>query len=693
MPVVNTKSFKLLLISKRRFDNGLNYEAYFNMKSGILFFLILAWFGGINVANGQSVKHSYRFYQNFNVAQSECGPDLVPSKALGNCSATAVAGTYIDDALDCGATRKVYHTNLDWGLMYPNTTSAISETYTIQMYIKITDWGLTWARIIDFSNGQSDNGIYFKARSGSSDRCIDFYPNGISGPCPYFNTSSYYLLTFTRNGQTGMMNVYVDNSLFVSYDDAAKQYVAKPGTPIYIFRDDAKVSCESGEANFAYMSFSNQYATQKDVTDVYNQICFKANVNAAADFSIDPNPTCTFPKNVNVVYTGDIPLPGTGYTFAWDWDGGTVVSGKDRGPFVINWSTEGTKNVKLTVTNDACNNKMVNIKQAVINNLGLTSFVDPGSCKDNETTVSLTAKGGTAPYQYSLDSINFQADNKFIVPPKSYRFLVKDATNCVYGQTLNVEVVGNTVAETIKDTTICEGQTVRLLTESNATSFSWLPVSGLDDATSKDPVASPLTTSRYILTASTNENCVTSDTVLIKVIPKVEVVVTPDAEIEPDMPFQLNASSPQLAGEQGIKYLWSPPFGLNNAAIANPTATIISDKTYNVKVTSAGCSGSGQVNLKVLPSPAMYVPTAFTPDGDGKNEMLYIITREIKSLNYFKIYNRWGQVVFSSSSLEEGWNGRFKEAEPVSGTYIYKLEGISEKGKKIKKEGTFLLIR
>ena len=120
-----------MLISRSTFIPTLRYDLHFYMKFGFTLFLILAWFGLAYEADAQLVKHAYRFYQNFNVAQPECGPDLQAAKALGNCSAKATAGTYIDDALPCGVNRKVYHTNLDWGIMYPNATNTVSETYTI----------------------------------------------------------------------------------------------------------------------------------------------------------------------------------------------------------------------------------------------------------------------------------------------------------------------------------------------------------------------------------------------------------------------------------------------------------------------------------------------------------------------------------------------------------------------------------
>ncbi|TDE14571.1 T9SS type B sorting domain-containing protein [Dyadobacter psychrotolerans] len=662
------------------------------MKPGILQFLLASWLS-VCFANGQPEKNSYRLHEDFKISAPECGPNLSAAKALGTCSASTNAGDFVEDVLPCGAQRKVYHTNRNWGLSYPNITGTISENYTIQLYLKVTDWGTTWARIIDFSNGQSDDGIYFKNRNASADRCIDFYPQGIAGPCPFFNNSTYYLLTFTRNGRTGIMDVYVNNSLFVSYNDSGKRYTGKAGTPIYIFRDDAAVSCESGEANFAYLSFSNAFTSPKDVENDFNNICYNANINSSAEFLIDPNPSCGYPKNITIDYTGSLPASSTGYSFEWDWNGGTVVSGTGRGPYVVNWNTPGEKNVTLTITNTVCGNKINNTKKAVISSLDLTASVKDATCTDSLATITLTAVEGAAPFQYSIDSVNYQSNAQFRVKPASYRIYIKDANNCSSVKEVKIAPVESIFVQTIGDTTICKGQQIPLPTKSNAVSFSWLPVNGLDNAALQNPTASPESTAQFIVEAK-KDDCVTTDTVTIFVVPDIEVNVTPDTDIEPEIPFQLSASSPTLAGQPGVSYSWLPPSGLNNPKISNPLATLLSSQTYNVTVTSAeGCVGSAQVTLNVVPPAWIYVPTAFTPDGDGKNEVLYLNTKAITNLSYFKIYNRWGQVVFFTNQPDIGWDGRYKGAEPVSGTYTYQLEGITDRGVKIKKEGNIMLIR
>jgi gliding motility-associated-like protein len=663
------------------------------MKSKALHILLIFFFY-LPTVFGQSVKHTYRFYKDFNVAQPECGPSLTQAKAPGQCATSNTAGTFIEDLLPCGSRRLVYHINRNWGLMYPNSDGTITNTYTIQMYIKATDWGKEWARIIDFSNGSSDDGIYFKNRPGSAERCIDLYPSGIIGACPFFNTSTYYLLTFTRNGQTDMLDVYVDKVLFASYHDVEKRYAGTAGVPIYIFRDDSKVTCESGEANFAYLAFQSRYFTKTDVDKIFSEVCSEASINPFADFSISPNPSCGFPKNIDVKYTGPIPAGSTEYTFKWDWDGGKVISGSGMGPYVINWGSGGTKNVSLIVTSKACGNSLFNRKQAIISNLNLATDVKAGSCDTGtDGTVTLTGSDGLAPYQYSIDSVNFQASNVFKVPAASYRVYVKDGNDCTVAKGINVLFNSDINVKTMPDTTVCEGQSVQLLTESNARTFAWLPQEGLDNASAREPVATPGSSSQYIITA-TKGFCTQTDTVLVNVAPKIEVNVTPDAVIEYNVPFQLIASSPQIRDFTKATFEWSPAIGLNNPFSPSPIAVLQEDQSYTVEILSEmGCVGTGQVRLAIKRQENIVVPAAFSPNGDGKNEVLVPLVNDIESISYFRIYNRWGQVVFFTDQLNTGWNGYFKGSEPMTGTYLWEIRGKSNKGKVITKSGSVLLLR
>lgn len=662
------------------------------MKASALYILFF-FCSFLPFAHAQTGKQTYRFRNEFAVAQPECGPDLVQVKSGGSCNAGSSGGRSVSEVLPCGERRAVYHTNMNWGLMYPNPDGLVSETYTIQLYLKVTDWGQTRARIIDFSNGTRDEGIYFKTTPGNNSHCLELTPNGVIGECPYFDSATYYLLTFTRDGATGRMDIYVGNNLFTSFIDANKNYVGKAGVPIYVFRDDNVVSCESGEANIAYLSFRREYFPQAAVNKSAAEICFEANINSYADFSIIASPDCDPSKNVEVKYTGPIPAPGTGYDFKWGWDGAQVISGSGMGPYVLKWSTGGPKYVTLAVTSQACGNTLENGKQIVIGRPKLTAEVASGSCDTGtDGTITLTAADGTSPYQYSIDSVNYLASNTFQVPAGHYRVFIKDYNGCTTAQDANVTFTSDIIVSTMPDTTLCIGQSVALATTSNGQAFSWLPQNGLDNASMLEPVASPETTTEYVITA-TKGFCTQTDTVRVTVSPKIEVNVTPDALIEYNVPFQLNATSPQIRNYAAATFLWTPAIGLNNANIQSPVAVLRENQSYTVDVVSeTGCKGTGQVNLSITRQESIIIPTAFSPNRDGKNEVLVPVVNDIESIRYFRIFNRWGQVVFFTNQLNTGWDGSFNGSIAVSGNYVWEIEGVSTKGKIISKKGAVMLV-
>ena len=152
--------------------------------------------------------------------------------------------------------------------------------------------------------------------------------------------------------------------------------------------------------------------------------------------------------------------------------------------------------------------------------------------------------------------------------------------------------------------------------------------------------------------------------------------------------LQLNAIS------VASNYLWTPAIGLSNATIANPVATITADITYTVIATTvAGCKGQATVKLRVYDGPEIYVPTGFTPNADGKNDLFTPFPVGIKKYNYFRVFNRWGQVVFETTVFNKGWDGKINSKLQTTGTYIWMIEGITKFDTKITKKGAVTLIR
>lgn len=141
-------------------------------------------------------------------------------------------------------------------------------------------------------------------------------------------------------------------------------------------------------------------------------------------------------------------------------------------------------------------------------------------------------------------------------------------------------------------------------------------------------------------------------------------------------------------------YLWSPVYGLNNSGIARPITTLDRDMVYMVTgKTASGCEGTATVSVKVFEGPEIFVPTAFTPNGDNTNDILRAKPIGIKAYNYFRIYNRWGQLMFNTTDFSKGWDGTINGLPQNSGTYVWMAEGVDFKGRVIKRKGSTLLLR
>ena len=239
------------------------------------------------------------------------------------------------------------------------------------------------------------------------------------------------------------------------------------------------------------------------------------------------------------------------------------------------------------------------------------------------------------------------------------------------------------------DTTVCLGDAV-ILRASGGVEYSWSPSAGLSDSAIANPVATPLQNTTYRVEVRDIAGCPKPGlgSVLVKVAPRIRADAGRDTSIVPGQPLRLNGSG-------GDIYLWSPPTGLSDPNTANPSVDIIRDQRYVLTVTSnLGCSDRDTVLIRVFQSaPDIFVPSAFTPNGDGLNDRLTPIPVGIKEIQFFRVYNRWGQLVFSSSGIGRGWDGRFNGKAQLLQTLAWHVRGIAFDGRVVEKKGTVTLYR
>ena len=154
------------------------------------------------------------------------------------------------------------------------------------------------------------------------------------------------------------------------------------------------------------------------------------------------------------------------------------------------------------------------------------------------------------------------------------------------------------------------------------------------------------------------------------------------------LPHQLHGS------DGGVQYLWSPSSVLNNPALQSPTAILQTDTKFTLTVKdSLGCIGTSSVLVKVYQGSTFYIPNAFTPNGDGINDIFRVIAPGIKQISYFKIYNRWGKLMFETNNANYGWDGKYSGLPQPTAVYVWIIKGIDVTGKIIELKGTVTLIR
>src|SRR5690606_20716015 len=145
---------------------------------------------------------------------------------------------------------------------------------------------------------------------------------------------------------------------------------------------------------------------------------------------------------------------------------------------------------------------------------------------------------------------------------------------------------------------------------------------------------------------------------------------------------------------QPSSFEWTPATGLNNPFSYSPVARLQHDQEYTVRaVFPSGCTATDNVMIKVMKGPALYVPSAFTPNGDGVNDVLRVIGVGIKSFLRFSIFNRYGQQVFHTTDINKGWDGRLKGAPVETASFVYVAEAIDFNGKPINVKGVVTLVR
>ncbi|PJJ76535.1 gliding motility-associated-like protein [Thermoflavifilum aggregans] len=384
---------------------------------------------------------------------------------------------------------------------------------------------------------------------------------------------------------------------------------------------------------------------------------------------------------------------------SWYWDFGNGEIDTSAAPPAQNYPSAGVFDVKLIATNqDGCKDTARHAVTIFPLPVPAAGALDSVICLGNSTT--LHARDGVQYHWWPAVGLNDTAIANPVASPVHdilYHVQVTNVHGCTQVDSVPVRVSQPFAMRVGVDTTICAGESVQLFAKGGAASYRWTPPTYLDHPESAQPLCRPDSSITYRIVGYGHDACFT-DTgyVHIQVIPLPKVQATGDQTLVVGSQVQLQANgSPDV-----VSYQWSPPDWLSCTDCANPVATPRGNITYRVVAANAlGCVAIATTRIKLIcSSGVVFIPNTFSPNGDQQNDIFYPRGKGIQIVRYFRIFNRWGQLMFERDNFpiddkSFGWDGTFKGAALPPDVYVYVTEMVCDNGEVFQLKGNVTLLR
>jgi gliding motility-associated-like protein len=527
-------------------------------------------------------------------------------------------------------------------------------------------------------------------------------PNGCkANPSSYIVQVQNYptaVLSYTNQNNPGKQNACAGSTVLFS-DNSINPYT--PQTRHWDFGNGGGPVVGNPVVGTTYTSAGNYTVSLINCTPFGCCDTTRTNIrvySAEADFSLSKTTVC---KNEAITFT--IKDTANVYVWGWDYGDGTDYNLAPQSPIshVYNYHPPGgTTNVSLTYysADSACRysvTKPVTIYQLIAdfdrnNELLVTDTIHCLGSIDVFNNHSLNANAYLWNFGDGTTSTS-QSPSHTYGSAGTYTVALY-ITNSQFGckDTLKKPMIIYPIPLlTLSGRDTCQNRPTQL-TVSGGLTYTWSPSAGLSDPYSANPVATLNSTTVFSVTANNTFGCVGTNTLLIN-------IQEPPKNISWDTTIVIGqiAVLPGYAGP-GFTYTWTPPDYLNCTTCITPVSSATVDFVYTVTITdSKGCfERVNTYTVHIEEKSSVDVPTAFTPNGDGINDLIIVDGWGIKKLNYFKVYNRWGELIYETNDLNAGWDGFYKGVPQNIETYVYHTEVETyTDSKPVQKTGYFKLLR
>jgi gliding motility-associated-like protein len=688
-----------------------------------------SYFGGTNNDACYSVKIDSSFNvifaggtssNNLNFMTGGWQPTFNGGKADGFVVKLNPAGNTVQNASYVGTTNSdqtffveidrndnVFLLGVSSGGLFPVLNAGFVNPNSCQFVIKLDPTLTTNLNSTVFGNGTGIPNI--SPAAFMVDICGNIYISGWGGhilqstplsgmpisPNAFQSTTDgfdFYLLVIERGFSAMMYGSYIG-------DPSSREHV-DGGTSRFDKNGVVYQSVCGGCGGFSTFPTTPGAWSTNNLSSNCNNIVFKF------DFQLIPNAEFTANQTLGCA-SFNVNLDNfstTSDSYLWDFGNGDTTSVIFNPS--ITYSTPGIYEIYLYVTDSVCLlTDTAKITITVTDSIQLAVPLTIELC--TPVPVLLTANSfGTASYFIWSTSPNFTdtlnvntSDSVCSVTPNGSTtyYILAGNDGCNQMDSLQVEFVSSALILSANDS-ICSGDITTItavnLNPNISFSYNWSPDSVIVSPTVSSQIqVQPLVTQYIYVSATASNGCIIEDSILIAVSAIGNGLVNASAS-ETLVPE--GGTVTLVAEPNGLSYQWSPEQGVTNPTMQTTTATINQSTLFTLTATDGICTKSDTVLVQtfgfICGDSYIYIPNAFSPNGDAENDVLYVRGQLIDKM-IFRVFDRWGEMVFESQDRSIGWDGTFRGKKMDPDVYDYYLKAVCIDGDEAIIKGNITLLK
>lgn len=464
---------------------------------------------------------------------------------------------------------------------------------------------------------------------------------------------------------------------------------------VWDFADGTTFSTSMSDTTTHYYVYPGAYVPKLILSD--NTGCQSSSlgldtikVNAVRPgFTTDPNPICV---NTTVTYL-DTSSSYFSTVNSWHWIFSATDTSNLAAPTQF-YNTVGTFPVTLVVKDGwgcigtVTKNVTVNPPPVIV------ACADTTVCVGDPATLSAT--GGVSytwvPVPVTCNTCQTTQASPTVVT--TYTVTGVDANGCINTDTVTVFMRTHTFSAAWGDDEVCHLVPVPLF-DTGGDKYTWIPSSGLSSSTIFNPIATPSVTTTYMVIAQLGSCIPDTNYVTVIVHPLPTVDAGPDQRLVAGSHAQINATGTNI-----YHINWDPGNTLSCDTCLDPVANNFNTTTYVANVvTDFGCKASDSVTIYLFCDESqIFIPNTFTPNGDGQNDVFYPRGSGVSKIRAFRIYNRWGELLFERTGINindvgNAWDGSFNGGNVRPDVYVYLVDAICDTGEPIFIKGDVTIIK